>query len=132
MRLPWPLVLLAACSTPAPPNARPYGVQIFAVDTVTARLSVSVTGDLQLTLRGDDFQALPGRRFAVSTPASIVVTRGVGTATITSTDSVSRVAVVPIGTPDDSIEAVSVAGTVVKFTRLGYEQGRYRLSVDRP
>lgn len=132
MRIPALLVLVAACTAPPPQNASPYGVQIFAVDTVTVRLAVGVTGDLQLTLRGEGFQALPGRRFVVSTPASLVISRGVGTATITSVDSVSRIAVVPMGTPEDSIDAASVQGTIVKFTRLGYEQGRHRLSVDRP
>lgn len=125
------VLLTAACAAPGPQNARPYGVEIFAEDTVTARISVSVTGDIQLTLRGDDFQVLPGRRFLVSTPASLVINRGVGTATITSVDSVSRLAVVPLGTPEDSIDAATVAGTVVKFTRLGYERS-HRLSAERP
>ena len=120
-----------ACSAPAPQNTRPYGVRIFAEDTVTARIGVTVTGDLQVTVRGDDFRALPGRQFMVSTPASVVITRGVGTATITSLDSVTRVAVVPLGVPEDSIDAATVAGTVVKFTRLGYERA-HRLSADRP
>lgn len=125
------LLFTATCAAPGAQNTRPYGVEIFAEDTVTARISVSVTGDIQLTLRGDDFQVLPGRRFLVSTPASLVINRGVGTATITSVDSVSRLAVVPLGTPDDSIDAATVSGTVVKFTRLGYERS-HRLSADRP
>ena len=125
------LLPAAACSVPGPQNARPYGVEIFAEDTVTARISVSVSGDIQLTLRGDDFQVLPGRGFLVSTPASLVINRGVGTATITSVDSVSRLAVVPLGTPEDSIDVATVSGTVVKFTRLGYERA-HRLSAERP
>lgn len=133
MRLPAlvPLVVIAACSGPLPQNSVPYGVRIFAEDTVTARIAVTVTGDLQLTLQGDDFQALPGRRFRVSTPASLVINRGVGTATITSLDSVSRLAVIPIGTPEDSIDQATVAGTVVKFTRLGYDRV-HQLVVARP
>jgi hypothetical protein len=55
----------------------------------------------------------------------------VGTATITSLDSVSRLAVVPTGTPEDSVDAATVTGTVVKFTRLGYERV-HRLSAARP
>ena len=99
---------------------------------MTAHLSVGVTGDLQVTLTGDNFQVLPDRSFRVSTPATLVINRGVGTATITSVDGRSRLAVVPIGTPTDSIDAATVGGTVVKFTRLGYEGGRLRLSAERP
>jgi hypothetical protein len=121
-----------ACSGPPPQTARPYGVKIFAEDTVIARISVAVTGDLQVTLTGDNFQMLPDRSFLVATPATLVINRGVGTATITSVDSASRLAVVPLGTPDDSTDAATVTGTVVKFTRLGYEQGRFRLAAARP
>lgn len=124
--------LIAACNAPPPQQAsRPYGVNIFAADTVTARIVVDVSGDLQLDLKGDAFRVLPNRRFSVSTPASLVIVRGVGTATITSLDSASRLAVVPAGTPDDSLDAATVMGTVIKFTRLGYERS-HRLVVERP
>jgi hypothetical protein len=106
-------------------------VTIFAVDTVTARIAVEVSGDLQLDLKGEDFRVHPNRSFSVSTPASLVIVRGVGTATITSLDSVSRLAVIPTGTPEDSVDAAAVTGTVVKFTRLGYERV-HRLSATRP
>ena len=123
--------VISACNAPPPPQAsRPYGVNIFAADTVTARIAVEVSGDVQVDLKGDDFRTLPNRSFSVSTPASLVIVRGVGTATITSLDSVSRLAVVPAGTPDDSLDAATVTGTVIKFTRLGYERS-HRLSVAR-
>jgi hypothetical protein len=126
------LAFVAACNAPPAQTAGPYGVEIFAEDTVTASLSITVTGDLQINLVGDNFRVLADRSFIVSTPATLVISRGVGTATITSVDSVSRLAVVPLGTPDDSVDAATVAGTVVKFTRLGYEQGKVRLSTARP
>lgn len=123
--------VLAACNAPPPSQAsRPYGVNIFAADTITARIAVEVSGDIQVDLKGDDFRTLPNRSFSVSTPASLMIVRGVGTATITSLDSV-RVAVVPTGTPDDSLDAATVTGTVIKFTRLGYERS-HRLSVAKP
>ena len=123
---------LVACNAPRPTDSRPQGVQVFAADTVTARLHVTVTGDLQVTLRGDDFVTRPDQTFLVSTPATIEVSRGVGTARITSVDSVTRIAVVPIGTPEDSIEAATVTGTVVRFTRMGYDRRMHRLVRMRP
>ena len=126
------VAVMAACNAPPQQQvSHPYGVTIFAADTVTARISVEVSGDVQVDLKGDDFRALPNRRFSVSTPASLVIVRGVGTATITSLDSVTRLAVVPTGTPDDSLDAATVTGTVIKFTRLGYERS-HRLSAARP
>lgn len=124
--------LLVACNAPPPADSRSQGVRVFAADTVTARVHVSVTGDLQVTLRGDDFVMRPDRTFLVSTPATIEVSRGVGTARITSIDSVTRIAVVPIGTPDDSIDAATVTGTMVRFTRLGYDRRMHRLVRMRP
>jgi len=126
------LLLLVACAVPATETTREYGVEIFAEDTITARITVSVTGDLQIALRGDNFQVMPDKSFIVTTPARLVATRGVGTATITSVDSSRRLAIVPLGTPDDSLDAATVTGTLVKFTRLGYERGKVRLEVERP
>ena len=97
MRLLVLALLATACNAPPPIDARPFGVQIFAEDTVVARIHVRVTGDLRVTLRGDDFRMRRDRSFLVSTPATMEVSRGVGTATITSVDSTSRIAVVPIG-----------------------------------
>jgi hypothetical protein len=124
--------LLVACSAPPPTESRGQGVRVFAADTVTARIHVRVIGDLQVTLRGDDFLARPDRTFLVSTPAVIEAFRGVGTALITSIDSVTRIAVVPIGTPEDSIDAATVTGTIVRFTRMGYDRRMHRLVRMRP
>ena len=121
-----------ACNTAPPPQqaSRPYGIEIYAEDTATARIVVDVTGDIQVDLKGDDFRVLPNRSFTVSTPATLTIVRGVGTATITSVDSTTRLAVIPAGTPPDSIDAATVSGTVIKFTRLGYERA-HRLTAAR-
>lgn len=121
-----------ACGSPPPADPRPQGVRIFAEDTAVARLHVSVQGDLQVRLVGDDFVVRPDRSFLVNTPATLEVTRGIGTARITSVDSATRIAVVPLGTPEDSIDAETVAGTVVRFTRLGYDRRMQRLVTVRP
>lgn len=123
---------LAGCNAPPPTDSQPQGVRVFAADTVTARIQVTVTGDLQVSLRGDKFVARPDRTFLVSTPVTIQVSRGVGTARITSVDSVTRIAVVPIGTPEDSIDAATVTGTVVRFTRMGRDRRDHRLVRMRP
>lgn len=128
-------ILISAGATTAcsgggiPQLPQTYGVQIFAEDTVTARINVAVTGDMRVSLRGDNFVIGRNRTFYVSTPATLTIERGVGTATITSVDSVSRLAVIPLGTPEDSIDVATVAGTVVKLTRLGY--GNFRVAADR-
>jgi hypothetical protein len=119
--------VLLACNASPLTDSGPQGVQVFAADTVTARIQVSVRGDLQVTLRGDDFSVRPDRTFLVSTPAVLQVSRGVGTATITSVDSTTRIAVVPMGTPEDSIDAATVTGTIVRFTRLGSDRRMHRL-----
>jgi len=121
-------VVLFACNAPGPP--REYGVEIFAQDTVTARLTVSVTGTLQVNVRGENFSVLPDRSFSVGTPASLVIRGGVGTATVTSVDSTQKLAVVPAGTPPDSTDARTVSGTKLYISRMGYEGAR--LSVARP
>lgn len=123
---------ITACNAPPPGDPQPQGVRIFAEDTAVARLHVTVTGDLQVKLAGDDFSMRPDRSFVVSTPATLEATRGIGTAKITSIDSTTRIAVVPLGTPDDSIDAATVAGTIVRFTRLGYDRRMHRLVSMRP
>ena len=122
------VVLLVACNTPPLLDQAPQGVRIFAEDTVTARINVRVHGDLRITLRGDNFMIRRDQSFLVSTPATLEVVRGGGTATIVSLDSSTRIAVVPIGTPDDSVDVATVAGTVVSFTRPSPDGRRpYRL-----
>lgn len=93
---------------------------------------MSVNGDMQVSLRGSGFQVRPDRTYLVATPATLEVSRGIGTAIITSVDSTTRIAVVPLGTPEDSIDAATVAGTVVRFTRLGYDRRMQRLVTKRP
>jgi hypothetical protein len=127
------LSVLLACDPPPPRmESRPQGVQIFAADTVTARLHISVVaGDLQVNVRGDGFMIRPDKSFLVATPATIEATRGIGTALIESVDS-TRIAVVPMGVPEDSIDAATVTGTLVRFTRMGYDRRSHRLVRMRP
>jgi hypothetical protein len=125
-------VLLVGCNAPPPTDSPVQGVQVFAADTVAARIHVSVTGDLQVTMRGDNFALRRDRTFLVSTPAIIEARRGIGTALITSVDSITRIAVVPIGTPEDSIDAATVTGTVVRFTRMGRDTRDHHLVRMRP
>lgn len=125
--------VLAACNAPPLLDQAPQGVRIFADDTVTARINVRVDGDLRISLRGDNFAIRPrDRSFLVSTPATLEVVRGTGTATIVSIDSSTRIAVVPIGTPEDSIDQATISGTVVSFTRPGSNRRTHRLVAERP
>jgi hypothetical protein len=125
---PLALLLATACAVPAPP--REYGVGIFAEDTVTARVSIAVTGTLQVTTTGESLTTGPDKTLTLGTPGSIVIKGGVGTATITSLDSGRRLAVVPTGLAEDSAEKATVMGTVVKLSRMGYEGARLR--VEKP
>ena len=125
-------MLVVGCNAPPPIDSGIQGVQVFAADTVTARIHVSVTGDLQLSMRGDNFAPRPDGTFLVSTPAIIEARRGVGTARITSVDSTTRIAVVLIGTPEDSIDAATVTGTIVRFTRMGRERRDHHVVRMRP
>jgi hypothetical protein len=122
------ILAVAGCAAPEP-LPRDYGVEVFAEDTVTARLMVTTSGTLQVQLRGDNFKVRPDRSFEITTPAWLVVQRGVGTATITSLDG-HRLAAVPIGTPTDSTDAKTVLGVRVYVTRLGGERGRIRLAAE--
>jgi hypothetical protein len=121
------MVALCACSMPQAPPA--YTVEIFAEDTVTADVTVSVDGPMTVNLRGDAF-FMRGKSFVVTTPAWLVV-NGVGTATITSVDRSKRLAIVPKGLPADSAEAATVVGAVVKLTRREGESA-VRMEAARP
>jgi hypothetical protein len=123
---------LLGCDAPPVLDAGPQGVRIFAEDTVVARINIRVEGDLRINLRGDNFMIRRDRSFLVSTPATLEVVRGTGTATIVSMDTTTRIAVVPIGTPDDSLDAATITGTVVSFTRPGSERRTHRLISERP
>ena len=123
--------IVTACSAPPLLDQATEGVRIFAEDTVTARINVRVEGDLRVSLRGDNFMIRGDRSFLVSTPATLEVVRGTGTATIVSMDSV-RIAVVPIGTPDDSVDIATITGTVVSFARPGADRRTHRLVAERP
>jgi hypothetical protein len=127
-----PGFLLLGCNAPPVLDAARQGVRIFAEDTVVARINVRVEGDLRINLRGDNFMIRRDRSFLVSTPATLEVVRGTGTATIVSMDTTARIAVVPFGTPDDSVDAATITGTVVSFTLPGTDRRTHRLVSERP
>jgi len=131
-RLTLAACILAACNAPPVRDQAPQGIRIFAEDTVTARINVRIRGDLRVSLKGDDFMMRRDRSFVVSTPATMEVVKGGGTATIVSMDSTKRIAVVPIGTPDDSVDLATITGIAVEFTRPGPDGRPYRLAAVRP
>ena len=124
--------ILVGCNAPPLLDQAPQGVRIFAEDTVTARINVRIRGDLRVSLKGDDFMMRRDRSFVVSTPATMEVVKGGGTATIVSMDSTKRIAVVPIGTPDDSVDLATITGIAVEFTRPGPDGRPYRLAAVQP
>jgi hypothetical protein len=107
------------------------GVDVFSNDTLPARFTMEVTGNLQMNLRMSRAIPRPDHTLIFETPGSMVVQKGAGTATITSIDSLRRIAVQPIGTPIDSTETMGVVGRVVKIERKG-EEKRVKISVQRP
>jgi hypothetical protein len=120
-------VLTGACF----PDRREVGVDVFSNDTLPARFTMEVTGNLQMNLRMSRAIPRPDHTLIFETPGSMVVQNGAGTATITSIDSLRRIAVQPIGTPIDSTETMGVVGRVVKIERKG-EEKRVKISVQRP
>ena len=131
-RLTLAACLLVGCNAPPLLDQAPQGVRIFAEDTVTARINVRIRGELRVSLKGDAFMIRRDRSFLVSTPATMEVVRGAGTATIVSMDSTKRIAVVPIGTPHDSVDLVTVSGIAVEFTRPGPAGRPHRLVAVQP
>jgi hypothetical protein len=121
-------IVLTACERPRPHE---LGVEVFSTDTVPAQFMVSVTGNLEIGLRSESFSMRPDKSLVLMTPASLVIQKGEGTATLTSFTDAQRIAVKPIGTPPDSADILSVVGTVVKLVRVGEEQ-RVKLSLEKP
>lgn len=121
------IALACACSR----NEEEFGVDVFAVDTLPARIYMNLTGTLQMGLRADSFYTTPDKSLILGTPASLIIQKGAGTATILSIDTTKRIAVQPLGVPPDSAEKVGAVGTVVKLTRVGGER-RVTLEVEKP
>lgn len=116
--------LLGACNQPR----QEIGVDVFSNDTIPALFEVNVTGTLAIGLRSNGFHMRPDKTLVLETPASLVIQKGAGTATINTLDTVRAVAVQPIGTPPDSADMAGVIGKSVRMTRVG-EQSSVRLEV---
>lgn len=110
-----PLAVALACSEPRAEQ----GVDVFSADTLPVRFTVSMTGDLAVSLRFGSVAMRPDRSLILETPGSLVIRKGAGTATVTSLDSTRRLALQPLGTPPDSVDVVGVVGSKVRMTRDG-------------
>jgi hypothetical protein len=120
-------ILAAACSR----KEREFGVDVFSTDTLPARIYMELTGTLQMGLRADNYFTTADKSLILLTPASLIVQKGEGTATIFSIDSTQRLAVQPLGMPPDSADRAGVTGRVVKLTRAG-ERKTVQLEVVKP
>jgi hypothetical protein len=111
-------ITAAACSQPR----RELGADVFSTDTVPARFVMTVTGSLAIALRSNNFYMRPDKSLVLETPATLLIQKGEGTATIEVLDSARRVAVQPTGTPLDSTDAVAIVGRSVLMTRVGEQR----------
>ena len=107
-----------ACSAPR----QEVGVDVFSNDTLPARFIVNVTGTLAIALRSNNFYMRRDKSLVLETPASLIIQKGEGTATIIPLDTTRPVAVQPIGTPLDSVDVVGLIGRSVRMTRRGEEK----------
>ena len=119
-------LFLTACSQTGP-NAPRYAADIFSEDTLPVPVTVRVTGSMQVSLNGAGFYNYRGQPVVI-TPATLVV-RGTGTAVIGMVDSSKQIALVPQGTPLDSLHKAMVARQF-KLTRPE-GSGEYKLEVHR-
>src|SRR3954462_9439668 len=87
-------LVVAACSQPN----KELGVDVFSSDTMPARFLVTVTGTLAIALRSNNFYMRKDKTLVLETPASLLIQKGEGTATIDALDSTRRMAVQPTGT----------------------------------
>ena len=110
--------LATACSEPR----GEVGVDVFSSDTIPARFMVKLTGTLVIALRSNNFYMQPDKSLVLETPGSLIVKEGVGTATITTLDTLHRVAVQPIGTSPDSADVAGVVGRGILMTRAKDER----------
>lgn len=129
MRLVPALAIALACACSK--NEEEFGVDVFSVDTIPARLYMHLTGTLQMGLRADSFYTTADKSLILGTPASLIIQKGAGTATIMSLDTTQRIAAQPLGVSPDSAEKVGAVGTVVRLTRVGGER-RVTLEVQKP
>ena len=128
MRFVLGTLLLAACSQTSY-NAPRYAAEIFAEDTVSVPVTVRVTGNMQVSLNGAGFYQYRGQP-VVMTPATLVV-RGTGSAIIGGVDSSMAIAVVPAGTPLDSLEKAAIVARQFKVSRVEGTSD-FKLEIHRP
>jgi hypothetical protein len=128
MRFVLVALLIAAC-TRVPMNAPRYAADIFSEDTIPVPVTVRVTGPMQVSLNGAGFYQYRGQPVVI-TPAALVV-RGTGTAIIAAVDSSKPIALVPSGTPLDSIDRTAIVARMLKLTRAEGSSD-YRIEIHRP
>ena len=122
------LLTLSACDGS---GGDEVGVDVFSADTAPARLGIVVSGTLEIGLRADQMYTAPDRSIVLQTPATLVIQRGEGAATVSSLDTLRRIVVQPTGIALDSADVLGVTGIAVTFTRKKSER-RVTLAVDRP
>ncbi len=128
MRFVLAAVFLAACSQTSS-NAPRYTAEIFSEDTMSVPVTVRVTGDMRVSLNGAGFYTYRGQP-VVMTPATLVI-RGIGSAIIGAVDSSKAIAIVPSGTPLDSVEHAAVVARLLKLSRPD-AAARFKLEVQKP
>ncbi|HJQ19202.1 MAG TPA: hypothetical protein VJ867_02565 [Gemmatimonadaceae bacterium] len=118
-------VLATACNQPK----QEVGVDVFSTDTLPARFVVNVTGTLAIGLRANNFYMRKDKSLVLETPASLIIQKGAGTATISTLDSMRRVAVQPTGVPPDSADMLGVIGRSVEMLHATEQEKRVRLKL---
>lgn len=121
-------VFLAACGQTSVSSPR-YSAEIFSEDTLPVSVTVRVEGPLQVSLNGAGFYQYKGQP-VVLTPATLQI-RGTGTAIIGAVDSSRPIALIPGGTPLDSIDRAAVVARLLKLSRAEGET-TYKLEVEKP
>lgn len=110
-------------------NAPRYAADIFSEDTIPVPVTVRVTGPMQVSLNGAGFYQYRGQPVVI-TPAALVV-RGTGTAIIAAVDSSKPIALVPSGTPLDSIDRTAIVARMLKLTRAEGSP-EYKIEIHKP
>ena len=124
------MVLLAACTTPPPAE---LGVRVAdaASDSGTVQFTVTVVDtSLSLGMRPASMAMRPDKSLVLTTPASIVVNRGAGSAVITAVTEGARIRVSPLD-PADSATGMAV-GRAVRITRRGTDRHIFAQPVPPP
>lgn len=122
-------LLIAGCSTSSRPE--PLGVEVFADDTIPVRFGVTMSGGIELRVNAERAFQQADRSLVFETPATLTVVRGSGEAILTVLDDHRRIAVQPLGVPQDSAGHAAVEGRTVQITRHP-DAPRLGLAVAKP